>query len=80
VATKAGPLLELDRKSGATRDLGLGDWWGTVALAWSDGALYAVTVAGKLWRIDPARPDGTAAKTIVAMDGFQGAIDLAVVR
>jgi len=76
VATKAGPLLELDRASGAVRDLGLGDWWGTVALAWSDGALYAVTVAGKLWRIDPARNE----KTIVAMDGWQGAIDLAVLR
>jgi hypothetical protein len=80
VATKAGPLLELDRATGTTRDLGLGDWWGTVALAWADGALYAVTVAGKLWRIDPARPDGKAAKTIVAMDGFQGAIDLSVLR
>src|SRR5439155_5762336 len=64
VATRAGPLWEIDRKSGAQRDLQLGDWWGTLGLAWSDGALYAVTVAGKLWRIDPARRQ----KTIVAMD------------
>ena len=41
-----------------------------------DGPLYAVTVAGKLWRIDPVRRQ----KTIVAMDGWQGAIDLSVLR
>jgi hypothetical protein len=75
VATKEGPLWEIDRHSGKSRNLGLGDWWGTVALVHSD-ALYAVTVAGKIWRIDPARGE----KTIVAMDGWQGAIDLAVLR
>ena len=74
VATKAGPLVEIDRTSGAQRDLGLGGWWGTIALAYADHALYAVTVAGKLWRIDPAARE----KTIVAMDGWQGAIDLSV--
>jgi len=76
VATKAGPLVEVDRATGAQRDLGLGEWWGTLGLAFHDGALYAVTIAGKLWRIDPARRE----KTIVAMDGWQGAIDLSVLR
>lgn len=75
-ATQAGPLYEVDRTTGAVRDLGLGGWWGTLALARADGALYAVTVAGKLWRIDPAE----RRKTIVAMDGWQGALDLAVLR
>ena len=54
----------------------LGDWWGTIALAYGEHALFAVTVAGKLWRIDPA----TRTKTIVAMDGWQGAVDLSVLR
>ncbi|MCU1280271.1 MAG: hypothetical protein JWM53_3817, partial [bacterium] len=36
VATREGPLYEVDRASGARRDLGLGDWWGTVALAYAD--------------------------------------------
>ena len=76
LATKEGPLWEIDRTSGQQRDLQLGDWWGTLALAYADHALYAVTVAGKLWRIDPARRE----KTIVAMDGWQGAIDLSVLR
>ncbi|HEX9102479.1 MAG TPA: hypothetical protein VF997_09755, partial [Polyangia bacterium] len=76
VATKAGPLVEIDRASGAQRTLPLGDWWGTIALAWGEHALFAVTVAGKLWRIDPNRGE----KTIVAMDGWQGAIDLSVLR
>jgi hypothetical protein len=76
VATKEGPLWQVDRASCEARDLQLGDWWGTLALAWADHALYAVTVAGKLWRIDPARRQ----KTIVAMDGWQGAIDLSVLR
>ena len=76
VATKEGPLWEVDRTTGTQRNLGLGDWWGTIALAFGDHALYAVTVAGKLWKIDPQRRE----KTIVAMDGFQGAIDLAVLR
>jgi len=76
VATKEGPLFEIDRARNSRRVLPLGDWWGTIALAWGDHALYAVTVAGKLWRIDPARNE----KTIVAMDGWQGAIDLAVLR
>jgi hypothetical protein len=75
-ATKAGPLVELDRATGKERTLPLGDWWGTLALAYGDHALYAVTVAGKLWRIDP----GKNQKTIVAMDGWQGAIDLSVLR
>ena len=76
LATKAGPLVELDRATGKERNLPLGDWWGTLALAYADHALFAVTVAGKLWRIDPAHDE----KTIVAMDGWQGAIDLAVLR
>ena len=73
---KKGPLWEVDRDSCRARNLELGDWWGTLALAWADHALYAVTVAGKLWRIDPARRE----KTIVAMDGWQSAIDLSVLR
>ena len=76
VATKEGPLWQIDRQSGQQLDLQLGDWWGTLALAVADGQLWAVTVAGKLWRIDPARRQ----KTIVAMDGWQGAIDLSVLR
>jgi hypothetical protein len=76
VATKEGPLWEVDRATSQQRNLGLGDWWGTIALAYSDHALFAVTVAGKLWRIDPQQRQ----KTIVAMDGYQGAIDLAVLR
>ena len=50
VATKEGPLWEVDRATGTQRNLGLGDWWGTIALAYGDHALYAVTVAGKLWK------------------------------
>ena len=76
VATKEGPLWQIDRKSGQQTDLQLGDWWGTLALAAGGGQLWAVTVAGKLWHIDPARRQ----KTIVAMDGWQGAIDLSVLR
>jgi hypothetical protein len=76
VATREGPLFELDRASGTRRELGLGDWWGTVGLAYADHAIYAVTVAGKLWRIDPVKRE----KTIVAMDGWQGAVDLSVLR
>jgi outer membrane protein assembly factor BamB len=76
VATKEGPLWEVDRADGKQRDLQLGDWWGTLALAYGDHGLYAVTVAGKLWHIDPQRRE----KTVVAMDGWQGAIDLAVLR
>ena len=68
--------MQIDRKTGAEVQLGMGDWWGTLALAFDDEKLYAVTVAGKLWQIDPQRRD----KTIVAMDGLQGAIDLSVLR
>jgi outer membrane protein assembly factor BamB len=76
VATKEGPLWEVDRATGKQANLGLGDWWGTIALTYGEHALYAVTVAGKLWKIDPQRRQ----KTIVAMDGYQGAVDLAVLR
>ncbi|HEY2745321.1 MAG TPA: hypothetical protein VGL86_11880 [Polyangia bacterium] len=76
VATKAGPLVEIDRPTSKQHILPIGDWWGTLALAYGDHALYAVTVAGKLWRIDPRKGE----KTIVAMDGWQGAIDLSVLR
>jgi hypothetical protein len=76
-ATREGPLYEIDRASGAVRKLeGIGDWWTTLALAFSDGQLYAVTLSGKVWRIDPLKPE----KTIVAMDGWQRTIDLAVLR
>jgi hypothetical protein len=76
VATKEGPLWELDLATGSRRELGLGDWWGTLGLVAADGQLWAVTVAGKLWRIDPVRHE----KTILSMDGWQGAVDLAVLR
>ena len=76
IATKDGPLLEIDRATSTQRDLGLGNWFGTLGLAFADGQLWAVTVAGKLWRIDPVRRE----KTIVSMDGWQGAIDIAVLR
>ncbi len=77
IATKEGPLFEIDRATASQRDLGLGNWFGTLGLAaTADGQLFAVTVAGKLWRIDPQRRE----KTIVSMDGWQGAIDIAVLR
>ncbi|HWE26998.1 MAG TPA: hypothetical protein VHB97_03305 [Polyangia bacterium] len=76
IATKEGPLIEIDRATSVQRELGLGNWFGTLGLAYADGGLFAVTVAGKLWRIDPQRRE----KTIVTMDGWQGAIDLAVLR
>ena len=77
IATKEGPLFEIDRATAGQRDLGLGNWFGTLGLAaTADGQLFAVTVAGKLWRIDPQRRE----KTIVSMDGWQGAIDIAVLR
>jgi hypothetical protein len=76
VATHEGPLYEIDRGSGARRDLGLGGWWGTLALAAGGGKLYAVTVAGKLWEIDPRA--GT--KTILAMSGWESALSLSLLR
>jgi hypothetical protein len=76
VATHEGPLFEIDRASGARRDLGLGEWWGTLALAAGGGKLYAVTEAGKLWEIDPRA--GT--KTILAMQGWAAALSLSLMR
>jgi hypothetical protein len=76
VATKEGPLWEIDRASGAARDLGLGGWWGTIALAAGGGKLYAVTQAGKLWEVDPA----AHTKTILTMSGWESALSLALVR
>jgi hypothetical protein len=76
VATREGPLWEIDRQSAAARDLGLGGWWGTLALAATAGRLYAVTQSGKLWEIDP----GARTKTVWQMSGWEGALALAVRR
>ena len=75
-ATREGPLWELDLVTKKTRDLGLGGWWSTLALAAAGGKLYAATQAGKLWEIDPAA--GT--KKIVQMSGWEGALSLAIAR
>jgi len=74
IATREGPLWQLDRSSGRQRDLGMGSWWATLALACQGTHLYAATQAGKLWDIDFAA--GT--KTALAMDGWQGTVALAV--
>jgi hypothetical protein len=74
VATHEGPLWQLDRASGRKRDLGLGGWWGTLALACRGTHLYAATQSGKLWDIDFAA--GT--KRALAMDGWQSTVALAV--
>ncbi len=73
-ATRDGPLWQFT--DGHARDLGMGGWWGTLALAAADGKLYAVTQAGKLWLLDPA----TSTKTILSMDGWEAALALAVSR
>src|SRR5258706_7225067 len=39
-ATREGPLWELDLVTKKTRDLGMGGWWGTLALAAAGGKLY----------------------------------------
>jgi hypothetical protein len=71
-ATREGPLWQLDRATGRKRDLGLGGWWGTLALAAEATRLYAVTQSGKIWAIDFARLE----KKALAMDGWQGAVAL----
>jgi hypothetical protein len=76
--TRDGQLWEIDRTSGERRALGLGSWSGVLGFAFGDHQLWVATVAGKLWRIDP-RPSPPQ-KTIVAMDGWQGTIDLGVLR
>jgi hypothetical protein len=76
VATREGPLWQIDRDTGRRRDLGLGGWWGTLALAAEGGTLYAVTQAGKIWAIDYA----AVTKSIVAMAGWESALSLAIAR
>jgi hypothetical protein len=76
VATKEGPLWQLDRATGRQRDLGLGAWWTTLALACQGTHLYAATQSGKLWDIDYA----AQTKTALAMDGWQNTAALAVTR
>jgi hypothetical protein len=71
-ATREGPLWQLDRASGRKRDLGLGGWWGTLALAADSTHLYAVTQSGKIWTIDFAKSE----KSALAMDGWQNAVAL----
>lgn len=74
VATKEGPLWQFDTASGRSRKLGLGDWWGALALAVDGPKLYVATQSGKLWEIDY----GKVEKSALAMDGWQGAIGMAV--
>jgi hypothetical protein len=74
VATREGPLWQIDRASARRRDLGLGGWWGTRALATDGTRVYAATQAGKLWEIDVARLQ----KTIVSMSGWEAALALAI--
>jgi hypothetical protein len=74
--TKSGKLWEIDTATAASRELGFGNWWATVALASDGGMLYLVTQAGKLWKLDLAA--GT--KDALAMDGWQNAYGLAVAK
>jgi hypothetical protein len=74
VATRQGPLWEIDLASGASRDLGLGGWWGTLALTSDGKKLFAVTQVGKVWEIDPI----ANTKTILAMGGWEGALAVVV--
>jgi hypothetical protein len=78
-ATKKGPIVEIDRATHSQRALvGIGDWWTTLAMTYGDGKLYAVTLSGKIWKIDPGDAQRHAEKTIVAMSGWENALDLAV--
>jgi hypothetical protein len=76
VATKEGPLWQLDRATGRQRDLGMGSWWATLALACQGTHLYAATQSGKLWDIDYA----ATTKTAIAMDGWQNTVAIAVAK
>jgi|GEM_PF-5727074 len=75
-ATKEGPLWLIEREPGSQRDLGLGGWWGTLALdADANGhGVYVATQSGKLWHIDPV----TLTKVAAAMDGWAGTVGLLV--
>jgi hypothetical protein len=72
-ATREGPLWQVDLATGRKRDLGLGSWWGALAMAAQGTHVYVATQSGKLWDIDIAA--GT--KTAVAMEGWQNTIALA---
>jgi hypothetical protein len=74
VATREGPLWQIDLATGRQRDLGLGGWWGTLAMAAQATHLYVATSSGKVWDIDYAA--GT--KTALAMDGWQGTVGIAM--
>jgi hypothetical protein len=74
VATKEGPLWQFDTASGRSRKLGLGDWWGALAIAVDGQKLFVATQSGKLWEIDY----GKLEKNALAMDGWQAAIGMAV--
>ena len=76
VATREGPMYQLDRATGLVRDLGMGGWFNTLGLAADATHLYAVTTSGKVWEIDFAQ----SKKTALAMDGWQMAIALLVSR
>lgn len=75
-ATREGPLWQLDRTSGRTRELGFGSWFGTLALAADGTRLYVVTQSGKLWQLDFAKHE----KSALAMGGWEAAVGLAVSR
>jgi hypothetical protein len=74
VATREGPLWQLDVATSRRRDLGLGGWWGTLALAADATHVYAVTVSGKIWSIDIV----SLTKTAVSMGGWESAAALSV--
>jgi hypothetical protein len=74
VATKEGPLWQFDVATQRSRKLGLGDWWGALAIAVEGHKLYVATQSGKLWEIDY----GALTKNALAMDGWQGAVALSV--
>ncbi len=77
-ATKEGPLYQLDRATGRTRDLGGGAWFNVLAMQATATRLYVLTTSGKVWAIDfteePPR------KQALAFDGWQMAIGLVVSR
>jgi len=73
-ATREGPLWQIEREAGSQRDLGLGGWWGTLALDADQAGVYVATQSGKLWQIDPT----TLTKVAAAMDGWAGTVGLSV--
>ena len=77
-ATKEGPLVQLDRATGRTRDLGGGAWFNVLAMQATATRLYVLTTSGKVWAIDFTQDPPK--KQALAFDGWQMAIGLVVSR